>query len=201
MKRKYGVIFPSMSTKLHEAVQNQGLYRFDEILQSEMKNVNTKDVNGRTPLYYAVLKGNYRVVRLLLAAGADVDSVGKDGRSLLHVCACRNDFPMTLEHLLFMGADPNIPDTGGVTPLTYALMQKNTSTAHILIMRGADIYVPDAGLYSPSYLLQQRYLSVAMQRDVVKKGVSELWIMLTATYDSYVQWLPKEMVDDVLELL
>ena len=43
---------------------------------------------GRTLLHEAAAKGHTDIVKALLAGGANVDAVGKDGRNALH-CAGR----------------------------------------------------------------------------------------------------------------
>jgi ankyrin repeat protein len=53
-------------------------------------DVNAKDNNGSTPLFFCALKGHVEVARALIEAGADVNAKvdnGDNGVTPLYVCA------------------------------------------------------------------------------------------------------------------
>lgn len=49
--------------------------------------------------------------------------------------------PEVIEALLKAGANVNAKDNGGVTPLSAALLEDDTTTAEILVKHGADVNV------------------------------------------------------------
>lgn len=59
--------------------------RLVELLLSHKADVNAKDSNGRTPLYYAVVHRYKDEVELLIANKADVNSRDKSGQTLVRV--------------------------------------------------------------------------------------------------------------------
>ncbi|XP_023551323.1 ADP-ribosylation factor GTPase-activating protein AGD4-like isoform X2 [Cucurbita pepo subsp. pepo] len=66
------------------------------------------------------------------------------GCSLLHL-ACQNDNQVMLELLLQFGANINVCDSNGSTPLHQCISQKNNSLAKFLLRRGARPSIKDGG--------------------------------------------------------
>ena len=67
----------------------------------------------------AFLTGNPAIIRLLLDAGADVNTVDDGGLTPLHQGA-KNGNPVVTAHLLAAGADPDALDNEGYTPLHHS---------------------------------------------------------------------------------
>lgn len=90
-------------------------------LDEDIREINVQTINseGDTVLHYACLWGDARAVRLLLASGSDVNSLGDMERSPLHV-AVSNRFCDIVEILLSHGAHTNKKDSFGDTPLELA---------------------------------------------------------------------------------
>ncbi len=96
-------------------------------LLSRGVDVNVKESHwGRTPVYEAAGKRNYKTAEVLIAHGADVHVKEKRyGRTPLHE-AVRRGGPVrrggykVAEVLLLAGADVNAKDNNGHTPLWYA---------------------------------------------------------------------------------
>jgi len=84
----------------------------------------TNDGGELTPLIYAVKANSLESVKVLLAAGADVNQVAGYGWSPLLV-ATRNCFYQLGAFLLDRGADPNLTNRGGWTPLYLATDNRN----------------------------------------------------------------------------
>ncbi len=84
-------------------------------------DVNAKDVNGKTPLMFAVESNvSSEVVRLLIAAGADVNAQDEHGLSPLSFAAANNLSPDVIQALVEAGADINAKNADGWTPLMLA---------------------------------------------------------------------------------
>ena len=92
---------------------------------------------GATPLHVAAERGHDDVVRLLLEAGATVDSRRIEGLTPLHLAAGVGRFA-TVRRLLAAGADPNSRESGGWTPLHRAASQGHDNVVRLLLPLGAD---------------------------------------------------------------
>jgi len=121
------------STPLHIAVLHN---RPDivSLLLDHTADVNARTRNGElTPLDFAVMQGNLPMTKLLVEHGADV----RDGTAL-HIAASRALTDIA-RLLLKSGADPNVRDADGVTPVEVAVHKGNREIAELLIDSGAKI--------------------------------------------------------------
>ena len=82
------------------------------------------DGGGLTPLVYAARSNDLESVKILLAAGADLNQVTGYGWSPLLV-ATQNRYYRLGAFLLDHGADPNLANKGGWTPLYLATDNRN----------------------------------------------------------------------------
>ncbi len=102
-------------------------------------NPNARNHEGRTLLWRAALRGDERLVEILLKYGAD-PARGlrvKDGETPMHIAADRGHDKIVrvfLDH----GVDVNIQSRAGRTPLHMAAMMKRESTVALLLQNGAD---------------------------------------------------------------
>ncbi|KAJ5675173.1 uncharacterized protein N7477_005107 [Penicillium maclennaniae] len=91
-----------------------GLVSYAKYLLFRGLNPDTKDEDGRTPLVYAVMKGQHDMVELLLQHGASLDvkvdkSSSGQGKSLIHY-ACKLNRISVLQALIQGGADPMVKE-------------------------------------------------------------------------------------------
>lgn len=110
-----------------------------EILQMTLgAGANLKDTNryGGTALIPAAHHGHPGAVRILLEAGVAPDHVNKIGWTALLEAIVLGDggptYTGVVKLLVDGGADVNIPDKDGVTPLTHAKRRGYTAIAEIL---------------------------------------------------------------------
>ncbi len=128
-------------TLLHEA-SAQGNLRMVELLLRLGADPNVKTSSRYTPLYCVAnecsVTGGGNIVRALVRAGAQVDA-RSDGKqcTALHMAARRGNTEIA-EALLDCGADIQVRDKAGDTPLQRAKNCKKTGVASLLILRGAD---------------------------------------------------------------
>lgn len=131
-------------------------------------DVNAQDAHGWTALHSAAFEGLPSVVKLLLERGADPRLTTIDGETPLLLAAGnfivkkkaelvpeRGFGPematyqlaapgRIVEMLLASGADPNVADAAGKTPLMAASMQGWSSVVMQLLDEGADVDASDA---------------------------------------------------------
>lgn len=80
----------SLETELLNAVLAKDFTRINYLLD-QGANINARDTNNLTPLMNAVKGGNYDLVKLMLANGADPDLVDQDGWSAVMHAAWLNE--------------------------------------------------------------------------------------------------------------
>lgn len=88
-----------------------------------------------TPLVYAVRANNLDSVKVLLAAGADVNQVTGYGWSPL-LTATQNRYYKLGEYLIERGADVNLANKGGWTPLYLATDNRNIESGDYPVRKG-----------------------------------------------------------------
>jgi actin-related protein len=135
---------PAM-TRLHCATSRGSTTEVREMLNSGVEcDLEATTESGYTPLVVAILEGQFEVCKMLIGEfGADVNSKGPCGQSLLHyACATVNpDEQLTLVRLLVEGgAAVNARDANGVTCLHLACMGLNKPLTQLFIAHGADLH-------------------------------------------------------------
>ena len=117
-----------------------------ELLLRFNADPNVKTSGGHTPLYCVAnecrgIEGG-NVVRALVRAGARVDARSDAKRcTALHMAARRGNTEVTAA-LVDCGADINVQDKTGVTPLQRAKNCRKAGVALLLVSRGADASLP-----------------------------------------------------------
>ncbi|EJT69113.1 hypothetical protein GGTG_13381 [Gaeumannomyces tritici R3-111a-1] len=107
------------------------------LLATGKVDVDSKDKDGRTPLWCAAYNGHEAVVKLLLATGkVDVDSKDKDGRTPLWLAA-RKGHEAVVKLLLATGkVDVDSKDKDGQTPLWWAAHKGHEAVVKLLLATG-----------------------------------------------------------------
>jgi len=102
-----------------------------------------------TPLVYAIYHRNWRMAKVLIRAGANVNLADSANRSPLMWSALRNS-GITATLLVEYGADINAVDVSGRTALQYAVIYTNYTLA---------AYLAEAGRRPPSQRLRKEQFS------------------------------------------
>ncbi len=105
-------------------------------------DANAADSKGRSPLYLAAAIGDSGLIRSLIGRGAALDDM-RAGESPLHA-AIAGQRKEAAVLLINGGANVNIPDTGGMTPLHFlSTFMDDRNLAGLMIDHGAGINVRD----------------------------------------------------------
>ena len=114
-----------------------------EMLANEGKTLlETKNEDGHTPLSRAVRGDHIETVLVLLAAGADPNTLNKYGRPLLGTAAIVAS-KKTFDALLQAGAKVNLRPENGITPLITAVQSLDPLAVQFLLEAGADVLATD----------------------------------------------------------
>jgi ankyrin repeat protein len=115
------------------------LSRFEAVNPADIPREGDADPprpqGGFSPLLHAVLAGGLDVVRVLVAAGADVDETAPDGVTALMLSLTKRHEQIAL-YLIDRGADPN-PADAGYTALHVASATGQLDAARALLAHGA----------------------------------------------------------------
>ena len=121
-------------------LMHAALHASPEVLKwllDEGADPNLANHAGATPLMRAT--ADLRKVRVLIEAGAHVDQRSQMGRTALLIAARRPGAVGTVKELLAAGADPNVEDERGVTPLMEAARAGDVESLRILVEAGVKI--------------------------------------------------------------
>lgn len=126
----------SSGTVLHAAI---GKPEVIKLLLDKGVDIDSFNNSGNTPLIVAANRGEIKTIEVLLKHGANINK-RKDGDS---TALSRGVHHINVVKLLLDGgADPNIADEFGKTPLWYASAYKgNIDIVNLLLENGADVTV------------------------------------------------------------
>jgi len=131
-------------TILMLAISNKKInYNLIELIVSKSSNLNAKDSEGNTALFYAIKKNDFNISRLLIEKGANINLQNIKGKTPLMISISnsinRNKFFNEISKFLILkNADVNIKDNARKTPLMYAAFLGNIELLRFIILKGAD---------------------------------------------------------------
>jgi hypothetical protein len=79
------------------------------------------------------------MLQSFLKHGLGINTAAETGQTLLHRCAALG-YPRAAAFLLAQGANPNVPDRNGMTPLMIAVERRDAGMAKLLLEHGADAH-------------------------------------------------------------
>ena len=139
---------PVVATQEKKEPEPALLYKGQAIAVAQLPKDGDNDPprpeGGFTPLLHAVMAGNLEIVRLLVAAGADVNDAAPDGMTPLILAITKHHEDVAL-FLIEKGASPRAPGPG-FNALHAAAATSQMDVAKALLAKGAD---PNAPLEMP----------------------------------------------------
>lgn len=115
-------------------------------------DVNTRGESGETALFQACITGNAEAVRYLLAHSADINLADNEGHVPLHAAAIRADVTLIKALMKVDGANVDVADSTGWTPLMYAIDERSKESVRALLEAGADAVRLNKEGYAPLHL-------------------------------------------------
>ena len=102
-------------------------------------DLNSKDGRGMTPLHcYIIEDKKTEEAKILLDAGAKVNSITSSGHTPLHYATSNNKFKF-VDFLINNGANINAKSNSGVTPLHSASLSDDNLIIELLLRKGAQV--------------------------------------------------------------
>ena len=91
----------------------------------------------------ACAKGSTNLINILLNAGANPNNANVSGLTCIHIAVFGGCSQEILETMINHGADVNVPNMGGRTPLMLACKKENIRTINVLLNAGANPHISD----------------------------------------------------------
>jgi hypothetical protein len=125
---------------------------YDYIIDFLLKkgaNMNAKDIDEETALFYAARGGEERTIKLLLNRGADPKIGPAGGPSILHFMADEDSMTDLLDIMVEKGVSVRLQDEGGNTPLHIAVYNKARKMIRELVRIGVNPNQPNIRGFLP----------------------------------------------------
>ncbi|PGL70093.1 ankyrin repeat domain-containing protein [Bacillus sp. AFS055030] len=135
----------SLLEKLFDATKKGENDIVIEIISDQPNLIHEENEHGLTLLGIAAHYGQYEVVKTLVKNGAKINALSHSKLSFipqntaLHAAIAGAKSIEVINFLLTNGANPNISDNEGNTPLHIAAFEGNTIIANYLLKNGAKI--------------------------------------------------------------
>ncbi|RDW84146.1 uncharacterized protein DSM5745_04472 [Aspergillus mulundensis] len=145
-----------------------------QFLIDQGADINAFGPNKETALHVAVANEDrmlFKRCKVLVLAGIDLDARNADGETAIHY-AIRHD-RWALEDLLDAGADANVPDLNGTTPLLFAAsIEERCYMIEWLVKAGADVTAEDksgqtALHYFAVYRIEEAFEMLLLRHEAV----------------------------------
>lgn len=170
-------------TPLHLAMQEGSddvIASFADAAPADFDWNHTTRNGEKTALHFALQRGLYRQLRLLLAAGADPTvSVGAEKNTVLHAAMEHNDFTLAEILTAYMVEKDigihTLKNKDGMNPVHYAAMIDNGWCAHHMVLHGADATVRD-GRGDTALHTAVRFASKAAARQLAESAPECLYL-------------------------
>ena len=123
---------------LYEACTIGALSRVRELISEQSATVNSFSPDGFAPVALAAYFGHPDIVETLIGAGADVNAQARNPMKVaaIHAAVSARNVGC-VELLLRSGADPNLAQQEGFTPMKAAVANKDEAIIKLLEAHGA----------------------------------------------------------------
>lgn len=112
-----------------------------ELMKQNPDIISQTNENGFSPLILSCYRGNTPVAEFLITHVKNINYASGEGTALT-ASVFKGDKNLT-QKLLQNKADPNITNTGGITPLMYAIQSQNKEMVELLLKNKADKTLAD----------------------------------------------------------
>uniref|UniRef100_A0A670XMQ2 Transient receptor potential cation channel subfamily A member 1 n=1 Tax=Pseudonaja textilis TaxID=8673 RepID=A0A670XMQ2_PSETE len=179
-----------------------------EYLISKGANIDSVDIEGRTPLLLATSCASWKIVNLLLSKGANVELKDLLGRNFLHLTVLQpgglqhlNEHFLKMKHIEYL---INEEDQEGCTPLHYASKQGIPLSVNILLKMNVSVYSKSRDKKSPLHFaasygrintclrLLEAMEDTRLLNEGDKKGMTPLHLAAQNGHEKVVQFLLKK---------
>jgi ankyrin repeat protein/L-ascorbate metabolism protein UlaG (beta-lactamase superfamily) len=191
------VAIPARAAEIHDAARSGDLAKVQALVAKDPQAVNSLDELGQSPLHLAAAGGHRDVVDLLIAKGADLKAVCRDGRNLLHSAAAGGLVGL-MERLVKAGFPVDRPDRYGRTPLLKAAEGGSDAAAEFLLSRGANVmsrdYYDQTPLHEAAFSGNLRLLDILVKHGAEvdarnQEGSTPLLYVSQAGRAEVIDWL------------
>ncbi len=131
-------VYQTRNPSIFDLIEGGTVLGLEERLAGDSEGIDDKNREGLTPLMLAIRAGRLDMVKCLISNRASVNQPDRAQHTPL-IQAIEN--PEIVEHLLLSGADAQLQDIQGMTPLHWAIQKKSLESARLLIQYGARMNV------------------------------------------------------------
>jgi ankyrin repeat protein len=147
-----------------------------KLLVAAKAKLDLDDGYGATALSSSVYNGFDNLSLLLISSNAKLDTqtgVYIDGSGDISPVHRATKSPKVLQAMIKHGANVNVADTSGSTPLHWAVLARNVDSVKLLIEAGAKVVATDKEGRRPSYWCKT-YGDLKFPGDAEKKQITKL---------------------------
>lgn len=136
-------LLAAADTKLADAAMQGDKATVQSLIRQHV-DVNAPQGDGSTALHWAAYRDDAEMVRMLIAAGANVKAATREGAITPLFMACTSGDAAIVGALLTAGADPNSVKSNGTTALMIAAESGGVDAVKMLVDRGANVNAKEA---------------------------------------------------------
>ncbi|XP_067659823.1 putative ankyrin repeat protein RF_0381 isoform X2 [Haliotis asinina] len=125
---------------LHIACIGGNVEIVKHILSNVNVDINSRGLNGKTPLMFAINFGHVQVFELLVSKGCILPIVEENGKNILHMACVKGNVDMVRHILNKSIVSVDGEDSMGKTPVMLAVESGHTDVFQLLVSKQCDIH-------------------------------------------------------------